>query len=77
MWSRIFGKWLTQIDPIPIVAEQYKEHMDFIRFEVQTTPYLKYGHGNLLAFAALVAVVNGMNVNAWIGLMIGIVCHLQ
>ena len=51
--------------------------MDFIRFEDQTTPYLKYGRENLLAFAALVAVVNGMNVNALIGLMIGIVCHLQ
>ena len=57
--------------------EQYKEHMDFIRFEAQTTPYLKYGHENLLDFAALVAVVNGMNENAWIGLMIGIMYHLQ
>ena len=56
---------------------QYKEHVYFIRFEAQTTPYLKYGHENLLDFAALVAVVNGMNANALIGLMIGIVCHLQ
>ena len=56
---------------------QYKEHVDFIRFESQTIPYLKYGCGNLLAFAALVAVVNGMKVNEWIELMIGIVCHLQ
>ena len=51
--------------------------MDFIWFEAQTTPYLKYGRENLLAFVALVAMVNGMNVNAWIGLMIGIMCHLQ
>ena len=56
---------------------QYKEHVDFIRFEAQTTPYFKYGRGNLRAFATLVEVVNGMNVNAWIGLMIGIMCHLQ
>ena len=54
---------------------QYKEHVDFIRFKSQTTPYLKYGHENLLAFATLIEVVNGMNVNSWIGLMIGIVCH--
>ena len=68
--------WLTYIYHVPIVAAQYKEHMDFIQFEAQTTPYLKYGRGNLIDFAALVAVVNGMNVNAWIGLMIGIICHL-
>ena len=35
-----------------------------------------YHFTNLIAFAALVAVVNGMDVTAWIGLMIGIVCHL-
>ena len=46
--------------------------MDFIQFEAQTTPYLKYGRRNLLAFATVVAVVNGMNVNGWIRLMIGI-----
>ena len=57
--------------------EQYKEHVNFIQFEAQTTPYLKYGRRNLLSFTALVAVVNGMNVNAWIGLIIGTVCHLQ
>ena len=51
--------------------------MDLIRLKAQTTPYLKYGHENLLPFAALVAVANGMNVNAWIGLMIGIMCPLQ
>ena len=62
---------------MPIVVAQNKEHVDYIRFKAQTTPYLKYGRENLLAFASLVAVVNGMNVNAWIGLMIGIVCHLQ
>ena len=50
-----------------MVVEQYKEHMDYIRFKAQTTPYLKYGRGNLLDFAALVEVVNGMNANAWIG----------
>ena len=40
-------------------------------------PLFKIWCRNLLSFASLVAVVNGMNVNAWIGLMIGIVCHLQ
>ena len=69
--------WLKKIDHIPIFVEQYKEHVDFIQFEAQTTPYLKYGHKNLLSFASLVAVVNWMNVNAWIGLMIGIMCHLK
>ena len=69
--------WLTYIDHVPIVAAQYNEHIDFIQFEAQTTPYLKYGHKNLLAFATIVAVVNGINANAWIRLMIVIMCHLQ
>ena len=62
---------------MPIVVAQNKEHVDFIRFKAQTTPYLKYGHRKLLSFVALVALVNGMNENAWIGLMIGIMCHLR
>ena len=75
MWLGNFGMWLAYIDPVCIVVAQCKEHVDFIRFEVQTTPYLKYGRGNLLVFAALVAVLNGMNANAWIGLITGIVFH--
>ena len=68
--------WLTYIDHVPIFTAQYKEHMDFIRFKAQTIPYLKYGREKFLAFAALIAVANGMNENAWIGLMIGIMCPL-
>ena len=76
--SPVTNFWhVFDIDRSRSYSFEYKEQVDFIRFEAQTTLYLKYGRGNLLDFAALVAVVNGMNANAWIGLMIGITCHLQ
>jgi len=50
--------------------------MDSIMFEAQTTLYLEYRRGRVLAFVTPVAMENGMNVNQVTELMDGIVCHL-